>query len=211
MALNCVCPLPSALPTVGNSTCAFDFDQVIKLGFQMVQSSPSFATAADIEDQAEWNPLLAASGSTKVVVTPPVQGMVIPASEGNFEGGNDNTTVDGIRIYKGEDTVTVEGMFYSVAPSILKKLRELSCFSLSQLADTNLTAYLFTGKNEVVSAEDLAGIKVYNFRVGATGSEGYRELNKTPFSFELKGDWDSHIAKTKLDFDPRNLLNSVSS
>jgi hypothetical protein len=210
MALTCDCPLPSVLPNVGNAECKFDFDQIIRIGFQLPQDSPSFDSPSDIEDLAEWQVLTSAADSTKIVLSPLVQMVVIPGSEGAFEGGDDNSTVDGLPLYKGENTVTIEGMLYSIPPTILKKLRELSCFSVSQLGATKLTAYLFTGTNQVVSMEDLSGIPINNFRVGSTGSEGFREFNKTGFSFNVKGDWDSYITMTKLDFDPRSLVNSGS-
>jgi len=210
MAFNCDCPLPSTLPTLGNAECKFDFDQVIRLGFQIPQDTPSFADAEEIATASDWTTLTSAVDGTKVILSPLTQGLVIPASEGAFEGGDDNSTVDGLPIYKGENTVTVEGMFYSVAPSILKVLRELACFSVSQLGSTKLTAYLFTGAKQVVSMDDFSGIMINNFRVGSVGSEGYRELNKAPFSFNLKGDWDSDITMTKLDFDPKSLVNSGS-
>jgi hypothetical protein len=211
MALNCLCPLPSALPTVGNSTCAFDIDQVIRLAFQMPQDSAPFADATAIATQSNWTSLLSAVDATKMLVSPFTVDVTIPASEGAFEGGDDNSTVDGLPLYKGENTVTVEGMFKSVAPSVLKQLKELSCFSLSQVGSSKLTVFLLTGKNEVVSMDDFKGITINNFRIGSRGSEGYRASDMISFSFNMTGYWDDTIDKTTLNFNPRDLTNAEAS
>lgn len=211
MALNCECPLPSALPTVGNSTCAFDIDQVIRIAFQKPQDVAPFADATAIATQSNWTTLLGATDATKVVVSPFTVGVTIPASEGAFEGGDDNTTVDGLPLYKGENTVTVEGMFKSVAPSIIEQLRELSCFSLSQVGSSQLTVFMFNGKNEVLSESDFKGIKINNFRIGSRGTEGYRASDMISFSFNMTGYWDASVDKTALLFDPRDLANAEAS
>jgi len=211
MALNCPCPLDSTLPAVGDSTCAFDIDQVIRLAFQLPQDTAPFVDAEAIATQSNWTTLIGASDATKIIVSPFVSGFTIPSSEGAFEGGDDNTTVDGLPLYKGENTVTMEGMFKSAQPSVIKQLKNLICFAISTTGSTNLTMFLLTGKNEVVALDDFKGIPINNFRIGSRGSEGYRASDMVTFSFNMRGDWDNDIDKVALSFDPRSLVNGAVS
>ena len=211
MALNCSCPLESTLPTVGDSTCTFDIDQVIRLAFQLPQDAAPFADGTAIATQSNWTTLIGASDATKIIVSPFISGFTIPSSEGAFEGGDDNSTVDGLPLYKGENTVTMEGMFKSAQPSVIKQLKNLVCFAISTTGSSNLTVFMLTGKNEVVSMDDFKGITINNLRFGSRGSEGYRTSDMVPFSFNMKGDWDNDIDKTTLLFDPRSLVNGAGS
>lgn len=198
------CTRPAALTTITQPQpgCEVKFDQIIRLLFQRRQDTPSFATDVEFKDIATWTPLLTALADTKVVLSPLFAGMTIPQSEGLFEGGNDNTTIDGVEVYKGEGAVRVTGTFTGLPFATAEELRKLSTESYGGLTD-GLTAYMVNREGEIVHEGDYGGIPITNFRLSSVGSEGFGAGNKYTFSFSVPGNWDATIGITKPTFNPR--------
>lgn len=198
------CTLPAALGDITQPECEFNFEQIVRLLFQRRQPSatPSFATDTAFKALATWTPLLAATDDTKIVASPLFAGMTFPPSEGLFEGGNDNTTISGVEIYKGEGQVKVTGTFTGLSPAIAEELRSFSRESQASLGVSNLTVYMPNRLGEVVHDNAYHGVPIYNFRLSSVGSEGYGAKNKHTFSFSLPGDWDKNIGMTKPTFNP---------
>ncbi|MBA9078312.1 hypothetical protein [Rufibacter quisquiliarum] len=195
------CTLPSSLTAITLSDCELKLDQIVTFLVQRGQPSnpatPIFGTEAAFKALATWTPLLAATDDTKVVKTPEFSGLVIPSSEGQFEGGGDNSTIDGIAIYKGEGPVDVTGgMFRNLTSTTRQDLLKL-------VNEPNLTVYMVNRHGNIFAKSDYNGIPIKNFRLGSTGSEGYNEDNKTPFSFSLQEGWDNDLIMVKADFNPR--------
>lgn len=203
------CPLPGELTNIPDFDCGPRFDQAVKLAFQ--REGNTFATLSAIQTLATWTPLLTADDDTKITVTPYFAGLVIPASEGQFEGGNDNTTISGVRLYKGENGVTVTGVFRNLPSDVRAALRTYSQESLSSVGATNLTVFMFTrpGLEKIIAKKvgtTYKGIPVYNFRIASIGSEGFNSDNVINFSFDLLPDWDEDVEVISPSFNPLTAL-----
>lgn len=180
------------------------------MAFQRKQASTSapFNTVDGlITLLASWTALKAASDSTKIVVTPVLDSLVIPMSEAAEEGGNDNTTPNGIPIYLGENPVNVTGLFRNLPKTTIADLRKLTCESFNGAGGPQLSVFLFTRYGKIIhagaSAGDSFGIDMYNFRLSTPGSEGYNADNKSMMGFYLPSDWDEDfVISTPSDFNP---------
>lgn len=196
------CTRPAALTPITQPTCEVKFDQVIRLAFQRRQSAAPFANEAAFKLLSNWTALLAAADETKVTVSPLFAGMTIPQSEGLFEGGNDNTTIDGNEVYKGEGFVKVTGTFTGLTAAIAEELRTLTAESAPGLSD-GLTLFMINREGDIIHDDAYRGIPVSNFRISSVGSEGYGAGNKHAFSFSMAGDWDAGVGITTPSFNPR--------
>ena len=125
MSLVTQCPLSAAVTSVPETSCPVAFDQISKIAFQQIQSTPSFTTTTVLL-KATWTPLLAASDATKVVLTPMLSNLVIPVSEVATEGGGDNTTINGIRNVLGLNSVTVTATLANISDATKQALQGLS-------------------------------------------------------------------------------------
>jgi hypothetical protein len=205
------CPLPAELEDIPDFDCGIRFDQIVKMAFQREGNSfPTLAGTGGITLEASWTPLLTAADDTKVVVTNYFAGLVIPASEGQFEGGNDNTTIAGIRLYKGENGVTATGTFRNLPSDVRAALRTYSQESLSSIGATNLTAYFFTrpGLEKIVAKKvglTYKGIPIYNFRIASIDTQGFNADNIINFTFDLLPDWDEDVELLTPAFNPLTL------
>lgn len=215
MALVCECPL-GALPNQIDLTCATDLDQIVKLAFQKPQSSAPFVTADPINDIDSWTALLAASGDTKIVLSPATANVVIPSSEAVYVGENSNESVNGLGYYLGENNIRVTGEIHSPTQDVIDALKALECYSDVTLGESQLTVYMFVrrikGVSRVVakagtSANDYAGFQIFNFRVSSIGSEGYQTKSKYMFSFDMQPDEWANMEIKALDFNPLSLAN----
>jgi hypothetical protein len=119
------CPPPTALATIPTQACPERFDQIVRFFFQRKQSTASFTTTT-IKTSATWTPLLAATDSTKVIGSPQIPNVVIPAGEIAKEGGNDNTTINGIPRLLGLNHVGVTANLLDANSAVRAALRGLA-------------------------------------------------------------------------------------
>lgn len=216
-----ICSCESVLPNLIDVTCPKDMDQIVKIAFQLKQSTAPFTTAGGAIGLANsWNTLLAASTSTKIVLSPAVANTVVPASEGQFVGEDSNESVNGIGNYLGEGIVKITGEIHSAPQAVVTALKELSCYSDASLGASNLTAYFFLrrigGISRVVakagaSAGDYEGLEVFNFRVSSPMNEGYNSKTKYMWSLTMQADeWESSEL-VNLEFNPLALANVATT
>lgn len=187
--LSNVCPLPSSLVSIPETDCPISFDQIAKIGFQKIQSAASF-TKTTIALKATWTPLLAADDDTKIVLSPLVLNLVIPASELISEGGNDNTTINGIKNVKGLGSVSPTGQILNISSATKVAIQKLFPFTKAPCpGSTLLWAYFITSDGRVIFRNTGEGFPIYNLTLSDPGSEGYRQDNKHNLAFDLAGGW----------------------
>ena len=217
MGLSCACPI-TTLPTLSNVSCPTDFDQIVKLGFTLAKTTPDFSGTVgnEIVNETAWVTLLSAVGNTKIQVSPAIANLTIPASEMSTIGGNDNSTVDGMRYYVGEDNVTVNFEIHSATPDVIAAMDPLSCLSDATLGGSQLTVFMFSrairGNSTVVSKagagpDEYKGIPVFNVRFSTVSSEGYNSKNKYMGSMDFKANDLRDIVATQVPFSPFALIN----
>lgn len=198
------CLMPEFLIPVPGSDCAIFFEQVTRLAFQRRQiiTAPTFIPATrPIGAIASWTPLLNASGPTRVTLSPIFSNFVIPPSEALTEGGNDNSTVGGIRIYKGESSVTVDFVMYGLTNAQYNALLSYSKESLAAQGVPKLSVFMLTFNDAAIHNLDGRGIDIYNFRISSVGIDGTGK-NAYNCSFDLMPRWDKNVVQTKLQFNP---------
>ena len=209
MSLINECPLPVALVSIPETDCPVIFGQIAKIAFQKIQSVPSF-TKVTIAQKATWTPLLTAIDDTKVILSPMISNLVLPKSELLSEGGNDNTTINGIRNVRGLGTVNPTGMILNIADTTKAALQKLFPFSKAPSAGaTLLWAYFITTDGRVIFKNAGEGFPVYNVAISDPGSEGFNKDNDFNFSMDLEGGWSDGFDVVKTDFKPLTFKNPV--
>lgn len=199
------CPPPAALADIPAQDCPERFDQIVRLFFQRKQSVPSF-TEATILLEATWTPLLTAVDDTKVIKSPLIPNIVIPTGEIIKEGGNDNTTINGIPKLGGRSFVAVTAQLQDVEAAVRSALRALASESALQPGFTNLGFFMVNRFNQIIAKSDGDSIDVYNVMVGDVGTEGLNKSNVANLSFDLAPGWSDDVAIfTPTDFQPINL------
>jgi hypothetical protein len=190
-----VCPPPASLEEIPAQECPVRFDQIVKFFFQRKQTAPSFTTTTLLA-QATWTPLLAASDDTKVIKSPLVPNVVIPPGEVLKEGGNDNTTINGIPRLNGMGFVAVTAQLQDAEAAVAEAIRALASESAILAGYTNLWMYMVNRFGQIITAVDgsnCPGIEVYNVCAGDTGTEGLNKSNINNLTFDLAPGWSRNV------------------
>lgn len=207
MGLNATCPLTGILTSVPETSCPIVYGQIQKLVLQPIQSTPTF-TAQTINLKATWDALLAETDETKVVATPMLMNCIVPASELTTEGGNDNTTINGIRNVRGLNAVTATAQMSNISSATKTAVQALFSYSKYPMPGlTHLWAYILLHDGRVVSNADFTGIPVYNLALTDPALEGYNKDNVFNFSWDMIGGWSDTIVATSTNFKPYQLVN----
>jgi hypothetical protein len=209
------CPKQATLTEVTPTACPIKFDQIQKLAIGRLISEARFdsivgAEGKPITDQAIWTALLAATDDTKIVVTPYFSGFSIPATEAIKQGGNDNTTLNGVSEVMGGQMVTVPFVLKNVSSETAKGLRLLATESMLQPGETNIGGYFFATDNNIVfdggaDGTEFLPFEIYNMFVPDVASEGLNTNNTYNCSFEMRFGWSENWKAVKADFNPRSL------
>lgn len=149
----CKCPAAVALPNIPDVTCAESFGQIQKVAFQRLYKRAgeknSFTTSAGIGKKASWTPLLSATDSTKVVISPYIQAPTAEAGAPRTFGGG-NETLGGIEEIIGREPTPFTAVMRKMPQSLIKALKDLQCESDSQ----NLGVYLFDENGAIGALQD---------------------------------------------------------
>ncbi len=194
MFASCACPGLSELAAIPAFTCGENLGQIQKIIFQRRQAtgSPTFATLILPQTLANWTALLTETDDTKVVATPLFENFIIPAVEAITEGGDDNTTLNGVPLVVGASTISVTGNFRSIPAAILRALKAYNC-------EPNLTVFFVNefdkiiGRSTTSASTDFRGIPISEFFIGDGGNEGKNTQDKTMFRFNLNYGWRDNL------------------
>lgn len=201
------CPLSGTLGAVSESVCPQDMGQIVKVAFQLKQTPKSF-TAATIKLLATWTPLLAANDASKIVISPVLNDFKISKSEILTEGGNDNTTVNGMPQINGLGPAKATALLKSIQDACKQALQALFPYSQIQPGITNLIGWFINSQNQIISGADGAGFDIFGLAIGDPGTEGYAKHDESDFQFSLKPGWsDGRIIQAATDFDYLKLKN----
>ncbi len=186
----CTYTPPTTMPSLG---CPVEWGQIVRIALQIKQSTPSFATAADLVDNAEWTTLLAPAtppANNQILITPPTPdgktglfGFAVTGGEAVTQGGGDNTTLNGIPIIVSRNFASVTANLYSIGADLTKTLMELlDC-------GKNLTAYFINSYGQVIAKQNGTSYEGFNIYSGflkdrdVTG-EFERDVNVLTFQLE---------------------------
>jgi hypothetical protein len=204
-SLACDCPNPSALTAITGFTCPTNFLQIQRIAFQRAGFTFDGTTGKDITLQADWVALMAATDSTKIVVTPFINEFTITPGEAITFGGGDNTTLNGIAEISGVNPSTASGKLKQAPSTTISKMMKLRC-------EKNLVVYLFNEAGQIICLEtvlasgDYIGIAIQAFFIGDKAAEGYATIDSNMFSFQIPKDWSATSIIVTPAFNPLTAL-----
>lgn len=148
MALSCQCPAAAALPNIPKFECSEGFGQIQKIAFQRVNGEDGKNHFSENQDSIKilgsWTPYLAATDSTKIVISPFVEN---PTQDGGdartYGGGND--TLGGMSKIIGSEPTTLTVQLRDVPQNVIKELKKLMC----EAQNGNLGVYLFDDNGNI--------------------------------------------------------------
>lgn len=204
-----LCPPPTALAAMPETTCAIRWDQIQRFGIRRITGKAALTTTT-ILTVAATTPLLSAADSTKLVLTPKITNVLVPTNEILTEGGNDNTTLNGIPKLVGLGFTRVTGQLLNAPATTAKAIRALTPESLGS---TNLEAFLYPKTGAVIGSNPSGvvyeGFPIYNLTLSDVGSEGFGKDNVYNFAFDLPPGWSEyHLKLMPTDYNPLTLVNS---
>lgn len=197
----CTCPAPVEIPDITPFTCGEDFGQIQKLVFQRRQATPTFATLIAPQTLANWTTLKTASDATKVQTTPFFENFIVPPVEAITEGGDDNTTLDGVAIVVGEGTPIATGNFRSLPSATFEELQKFNC-------EATLTAFWINEYGKIIgysgNGTTFEGIPMTEWYIGDKGINGKNTQDKNMFRFAMRAGWSKKLKQiTPTDFNAR--------
>lgn len=214
MSMLAQCPEPAYIGGIVPTTCPIKWDQIQKLVLGR-SSSTRFPNAGAFVSQAHWQALLDAITDQRLVITPYVSGFDIPATEPVAQGGNDNTTINGVREIMGGQFVTVPFMIKNVSAATADELRKIGSETMIQPGVSNIEAFFLATDNNVIydareSGDEYRGFKIYNLFVPDIASAGLNTNTTYNITFDMAFGWSQYWALQQLPFNPRELENPAS-
>lgn len=206
--MTCSCPAASALTTIPAQGCAESFGQIQKVAFQRLKTDTgaknSFTTTADIKLKASWTPLLTASDSTKIVVSPYIQAPTVESGAARTFGGG-NETLGGVEMVIGREPTPFTGAMRAVAQSVIKAMKDLQC----EAAADNLGVYLFDENGNVCAVQDettattFYPIPIRSLFIGDKTFGGLEAPDSNPIQWSFLPNYSDDLAiVTPTDFNP---------
>ena len=200
----CTCPVPTYLGNIITtlSPCPEAFGQVQKLAFW--RSGNSIASVATMAVLATWTALLAATGDTKVVVSPYIDNPTTEVGEVK-EFGSENEVRDGIPINVGRNMTKFSARIYDHAQSYIRAMKELEC--------ENLEVFLINERGHFGHRLDGTVVKGFPIRqlfVGDRHLGGFSEPDVNNIQFAFAPNWSDYFTITDptANFDARDLINA---
>lgn len=208
------CPPGTYLGGIAPTDCPIKWDQTQKLVFGR-KSANRFPNAGAFISEANWQTLMSAMDDSRLVITPYLSNLVIPPSEVLSQGGNDNTTIDGVREITGVGFVTVTAQLKNISSETANELRLIGTESMIQPGVSNIIAYFLQTSNAVVwdktqTLDKYEGFEIFNLVLTDIGNEGLNTNTVYNLSFDMKGGWSQYWGYQVLPFNPRDLENPAS-
>ena len=205
------CPAPTAIASIPATSCPIRWEQIQKILLRRISGATALTTSS-ILLSATITPLLSAADATKLVVSPYIGDLKFPQSEILAEGGNDNTTLNGIRQLRGLGFVTVTGMLRNISAAAAAKIRAITPETALQPGETNIEAIFVNKDGKIIgqnpSGTVAKGFPIYNLALSDVGSEGFAKDNVYNLSFDLAPGWSEfHTMWTPTDWNALTISN----
>lgn len=203
--MDCNCPDDGILTTISSSDCSFDLNQIQKFILSTTSGAVAWNILANVTGGAPiatarldtLADVLVQTGqtdNTKIVVTPFIGGdPVIEAGEILTEGGNDNSTLNGVELVTGIAPSKFTAVFKSLTPTQESELSDAMCKSLE--------LYMISGEGKIFayqpdSAVDaVTGFPVDAFAIGDRGNQGFGTNDTVVIQFSLRKGWSKKMVE----------------
>jgi hypothetical protein len=198
--MDCNCPAPTMLTSIGLITCGVDMTQIQRMAFQRIGDTFD-GVVSDILELADWQTKMSAVDDTKIVVTPLIGGdPTIEAGEAITNGGGDNSTLNGAEEVEGVNPSSFSCFFKSLSAEVEKALKALIC-------EPNLRVYFFLqgGKIacvDVTAPEYEAFLLSGQPFISDRNNAGYGTKDTVNMSFNLAEGWSNDLVILEPNFNP---------
>ncbi len=191
--IDCCTYTPAVVPTIG---CPNNWGQIVRLGFQIQQPTPSFPTAADLIDVADWTTLLAPAALTAQIFLTPLSpdgktGLYDFKIEGGAlitQGGGDDTTLGGVTATVGYELSKFMITGYDLPANVIKALKQLL------RCGKNLTMYLINSSSQIIAKTNVTsyeGFGIVSMSVPDKTVNGSRERTSVVIEGFIEQNYDT--------------------
>lgn len=203
MALNCACPIGTAIKSITPFACVESFGQIQKVVFQRIYSTGTTKnnmTDANIKLLATWQALKTANDGTKITLSPYINGPADDGGDARTRGG-DNSTLGGVTEIIGQNPVNCSARVNGAPQGTIADMKALMC----EAKAGNLGVYLIDefGRIEGIKDTDWYPIPVRSLFVGDKIHGNFDDDDHNPLSWSyLPGYSDKLSIVTPTDFNP---------
>lgn len=204
MGLNCGCPAGAHIADLDIAPCKESLGQIQKVAFQRVNSAPGTLNAVtDPTKKASFATLFAANDSTKMVVSPYINGPTTePGAARTFGGGNQ--TLGGIEITIGREPTTFSGVLYEESQVTIAALKKYMCENLGVwLVDENGNIGCLADNPK--KPTKYMPIPIGKLFVGDKKLGGFEEPDSNTIEWSFFPNWSDKLVIVKrdtMDFNP---------
>lgn len=190
---DCCIYVATTIPTIG---CPNNWGQIVRLGFQIQQNTPSFPLAADLIDLADWTVLLAPAALTAQIFLTPLSpdgktGLYDFKIEGGApitQGGGDDTTLGGVTATVGYDLSKWMITGYDLPSNVIKALKQLL------RCGKNLTMYLINSAGQIIAKTNVTsyeGFSITSMSMPDKTVNGSRERTNVVIEGFIESNYDT--------------------
>ena len=204
MAKTCQCAVPTVMASVVTSLkpCPGSFGQAQRLWFW--RAGNSIASVATLIVESTITGLLAATGDTKILVSPYIS---TPETEGGEvrEWGSGNETMDGIPVTLGRNATKFTCKFVDQLGAVARTLKPLECEDLEVIFVSEHNKFGHRLDGTVVKGFPIEGFSISDRKLG-----GFDAPDEHMITFYLKNNWSDYFTITDptANFDPLDKYNS---
>lgn len=206
------CPPPAAIANIPTFTCPIRWEQIQKILLRRVTGAAALTTSTALLS-ATITPLLSATDDTKLIVSPFLSNVIIPPNELLKEGGNDNTTLNGVPQFRGLGAVNVTMQLRNAPATVAAAIGAITPETSIQPGQTNIEAIFVNKDGKIIgrnpSSTVFKGFPIYNLVITDVSSEGFGKDNLYNLSFDLAPGWsDKHTMLTPTDWSALTVVNA---
>lgn len=207
MGLNCGCPAGPCLADLTIPDCKESLGQIQKVIFQRIYDANGERNFIDGPNaKASYTALLSAKDSTRIVVSPYLQGPTTePGAARTFGGGNQ--TLGGVEIIIGREPTTFSAVIYQEKQSVIHTLKKYMCENLGvYLIDENgnIAGHYLDGVDDG-DQSSMAPIPIGKLFIGDKKLGGFEEPDSNTIEWSFFPNWSDDLLifqREALDFNP---------
>ena len=213
MGLNCGCPAGAHIADLDIADCKESLGQVQKVAFQRVyKTAGELNVVEDATKKASFASLFSAADSTKMTVSPYIQGPTTePGAARTFGGGNQ--TLGGIEITIGREPTTFAGVIYQESQKTIKQLKQYMCENVGVwLIDENGNIGCLVDDHD--NPTKFMPIPIGKLFIGDKKLGGFEEPDSNSIEWSFFPNWSDNlhiIKREELDFNPLTDWVNVAS
>lgn len=200
--MDCNCPKSTALTDIPSKDCGVNLKQIQRVAFQRggYPFGTNAATPNSILELADWQALMTAADSSKIVVTPLIGGNpVITPGDAITNGGGDNSTLNGVEEVEGVNPSAFTCEFKEISSAIEKAMKAIMC-------EQDLVVYLILQGGKIaavqIDADNFDGFSIQSPFVSDRGNQGYATKDMHTMSFSLPSGWSEDLVILTPNFNP---------